>query len=211
MPKCNFCELPSVYDLPVCEHHRSCTECNGICTLAELVTCIRNQDLPVHAKCMVLRTVKVSDQDVRISRKYFDYLNLCRLLIEPDEKLSKDTNAHTSRVMTTNWIIDMSLESKFLAMSKLEAVAAELSVLLKKDKRAIEIELSERDKQKFEDARKKAKEPAPKKGTSSKEAKSGVELALSSEDKKIAKMRKSMPWMSIDQCRELLTKGDKVQ
>lgn len=130
-----------------CQNHRLCKDCSMPLSAPELSYCARLGLAPQHARCMALaRPVSIDDSPIQVTVALLDRLNMARLLVEPVVEWSPETNSKDAEYKTFQYVHTMTLEQKFLFLRRLEAVTAQTSVLLKKDRKAIETTLNERAK-----------------------------------------------------------------
>lgn len=95
-----------------------------------------------------------------IDQSTFNILNACRLMLEPRRACSESTNVYDAecQLNSSHWVHEMSLEEKFLFLSRLESLAASMSYILSKDRERIKIELNKREKEHFAQAAKQARD-----------------------------------------------------
>lgn len=135
-----------------------CSQCQLRLTDVQYRWCLeRNDGAMIHPSCAAL--LPVPEGTVTIPLKQYEYLNACRLLIEPLLDCSKETNEYDAecRFNSTRFIKNMSLQGQFLMLSRMEKIAAANSLAIQKNYKTIEIELNKREKAKFETATKQAR------------------------------------------------------
>lgn len=204
--KCHYCDSECPYpDIPVCDSHRFCIHCRGVVGTTEITYCVTLGDPPQHARCIVKKThetIKIDGNDsIRISRKYFDYLNLCRLIVEPDLSVDEKTNRYTAVLMHQKLVVDMNLDEKFIHMAKMESVAVEASTTIRKDRVKIQKDLKERDDERFKAALTKRVETTTVKvkPVTGEAAKKAGRAKLTDEEKAIAGYKKILPHLTDEQ------------
>lgn len=130
-----------------CSEHRLCKDCGLPLAAPELAYCARLGFAPQHARCMAIsKPASTDDSPITMTVAHLDRLNMARLLVEPVTEWSPETNSKDAEYKTFQYVHTMTLEQKFLFLRRLEAVTAQTSVLLKKDRKAIELQLNERAK-----------------------------------------------------------------
>lgn len=135
-----------------------CSQCQQRLRDVEYRWCLeRNDGIMIHPLCAAL--LPQAEGMVTVPLKQYDYLNACRLLIEPLGECSTETNKYDAecRLNATRFVHLMTLEQKFLMLSRLERLSASLSLILSKDRKTIEIELNKREKAKFDAATKQTR------------------------------------------------------
>jgi hypothetical protein len=86
------------------------------------------------------------NKPVIITQGHLDMLNAANLLFKPNLELSVQTNQKQAEYQSHKFIHEMTLEEKFIALKRLEAVAAMWSIALSKDKHRIQIQLDEKER-----------------------------------------------------------------
>ena len=91
------------------------------------------------------------NRPVIVTQEHLDMLNSANLLFRPKMDLSVDTNQKEAEYLSHKFIHEMTLEEKFVALKRLEAVAAMWSIALSKDKNRIQTKLAEQDRIKYKE------------------------------------------------------------
>jgi hypothetical protein len=107
----------------------------------------------------------LATEEVSIPRALFDKLNACRLLLEPLEDRNVKTNEQDADICMHRWIHESAKTKSYeehskylvLVLIRMESACATLSLATNKQRRVIEQELSEKDKQAHLEARTAAK------------------------------------------------------
>ena len=171
----NRCSL-DLHDIPLqggyCSECAVCQFCHKKLSAPEYNWCLSvaaKYEQPIafqHPGCFSeIERLSKSAESVTIPKAYFDKLNAARLLLEPISELNPKTNEIDAQLKARQFIHDMSLEDKFLFLKRMESISSECSLLLSKSRRDLENKFSERDKEKFVEARRQReaqKELAPK-------------------------------------------------
>jgi hypothetical protein len=112
-----------------------------------------------------IERLTLATEEVSIPRALFDKLNACRLLLEPLEDRNVKTNEQDADLKVQRWIHESAQtktyekhsEYLYLVLRRMESACATLSLAVSKQRRVIEQELSEKDKQAHLEARTAAK------------------------------------------------------
>lgn len=91
------------------------------------------------------------NKPVVVTQEHLDMLNSANLLFRPKMDLSVDTNQKEAEYISHKFIHEMTLEEKFIALKRLEAVAAMWSIALSKDKNRIQTKLAEQNRIKYKE------------------------------------------------------------
>jgi hypothetical protein len=94
---------------------------------------------------------KLNQQPVTVTQETLDALNRAMMAFAPDKNLSFDTNQMIVSNALRPWFSDMDLDSKFLVLKNLEALAGEMHVLIGKDKKYITDMHEQRSIEKFKE------------------------------------------------------------
>jgi len=181
-PECLVCHAPLGYDskmhgMMLCHEHRKCVDCGLDLTVIEVKWCVQKHieefkndqkeglekrievneitytDLQVyHSRCYAYRYKPT----VTITQTELDLLNICRLMIDPDLEKDFTENENKSFENAAKFIAGMNYEQKCKHQAKLEACLAEIQNAIKKDPHYKKESLAEREKSRYNDARKEA-------------------------------------------------------
>lgn len=155
--KCHGCEnllqwAPQQTNLytQYCSDCKMCSVCGEQINSDDLAYCVKYKIQHSHLQCIApeIRD-EIENRKVTITEKHLEYLNIVRLMIEPNTELSPAANQSEAEWRTQQFITGMSLEQKFLFLKRVESIAATCSILLKKDRRNIEIEISAKEREKY--------------------------------------------------------------
>lgn len=159
---CPICSLPLgplELDLNQDWHYdcNKCSICQSDVELERVRKCLR-QDIPVsHSTCYDEQmAIEFKKRPVTITQELLDWHNERRLIM--DENMSMTVNANQTMASTnfrnSRWIHNKSLEELYMIMKRMEAMAAEASIMLTESKRkeAIRLEIHQRDKKLVESA-----------------------------------------------------------
>lgn len=94
----------------------------------------------------------IENRRIPITVKELDWLNRVRLLIDINMDISVDTNMRTAELAAEGWIADLPLESTYVFLRRMEAIAATVAVALKRDRSAIKLKLEEKEREKYQSA-----------------------------------------------------------
>ena len=144
-----------------CSECATCQFCHKQLTVVEYNWClsiaVKYETTPEfkHPCCLSqIKRLDLASEQVTIPKVYFDYLNACRLLFEPLPELSPKTNKLDAQIKFGQLFHELSIEDKFLALKRMESAASEMSLVLSKSKRDLEVKFSERDAEKYQEAQK---------------------------------------------------------
>jgi hypothetical protein len=160
MPLCN----QNLHQIPhpggYCTDCARCAYCQRPLTVLEYQWCqsvAAKYEIPIefkHPSCAAqLRGLDLASESVSIPKAYFDYLNAARLLIEPIPELNPKTNSLDAELKTHQFIHEMKLDDIFLFVKRMESIASTGSLIIAKHRRELEAKFSEKDQQKFKEAR----------------------------------------------------------
>lgn len=143
------------YNAPVCKDHRICDACNKEISLRETEHCFNNEiEILKCSRCLVTETaelrLKQSTGELTIvstTQKQLDELNNARLLITADLALSDEVNENDARIRVSHWLRDQDFDQIRANVKKLNAVLAEASLLMQKDKRYTSVHYAEQKAQ----------------------------------------------------------------
>lgn len=135
-----------------------CSKCNERMREHEYRWCLeRNDGIMIHPLCAALAIPQ--DGTCTISLREYEALNACRLLIDPLPECSIETNQYDTecRFHATRFLHEEPIETLFIRLSRLEKLAACISLQIGKRHKEIEIKLGKREKEKFEAATREAR------------------------------------------------------
>lgn len=153
-----------------CHEHRKCTVCTEILTAHEAKWCYDKYveeskeesikiDLtkvePIHARCYILRH-RGDVTKISITQTEFDYLNLIRLMIEPDLDIDRVGNENAAYEKSARFIANMSFEQQQLHLSRIQACVAQVQNAINLNPLKKKESLNEREKEKFTRAKREA-------------------------------------------------------
>lgn len=143
-PPCPVCSLP-LSDMEVRLnrlYHYDCNKCHicGTGPLAEgMVESALKKDLkPSHTTCYDRKMAEeLRRKPVTITQELLDWHNERRLIFDINAQLTVNANQvmAATNFRNSRWIHELDLDSLFLVMKRLEAVAAEASIILDESKR----------------------------------------------------------------------------
>lgn len=152
-----------------CHEHRKCTVCKEDLTSRETRWCYdkyveecEEKDLSkikfdvievIHARCYTLRH---TDSLVKITQSEFDYLNLIRLMIEPDMDLDRTGNENAAYEKSARFIANMNFEQQQMHLSRIQACVAQVQNAINLNPLKKKESLNEREKEKFARAKREA-------------------------------------------------------
>lgn len=144
-----------------CYTCKICSDCKQIVSPEDLSFNLKY--LPgepfMHCSCMVPALYEsLKNRSVEVSEKELDLLNASHLMVRPNIDLSIDTNCKTAEIEGIKWFNDLpTLDEKFLALRRMETLAACFSILLKKEpgSKTIRISLDAASTERFAAASKK--------------------------------------------------------
>lgn len=165
---CHYCQRPVQLEIVIRELMRDETVCHKPCEDSFMEQEFKNKP-------------------VQITQAKLDYLNRCNLMFSANLDLSVDTNQKEAALLANLFIVDMTLDQKFITLKRIEAIAAMMSIALSKDKnRAIAI-IDQREKDKFQEVQEYRKKQVEVKEPKTK-TESAPRLKLSPEEKAHKKM-----------------------
>lgn len=175
-------------EYPVCHEHRKCSKCNQDVQAAESQYCLdMGIEKIVHARC---RALEMPELD-----KELDTLNLARLLIWPDPTVSRDTNNHTTATRFNHAISRLQHDEILIMLGKAQTLAAACSLALSKNRREIEEEINDREKNRHSSAMQNARQnnltPSDKKHKSAEEKSIQTFMALGMTKEQATEMHKA--------------------
>ena len=154
---CVYCNHEVGNDL-IEKRLRESKTCTSSCKSKENIhsqECIDNTHYPIEIFHDYCRNMKLENdfknKPVTITQEHLDMLNSANLLFRPKMDLSVETNQKESEFLSHKFIHEMTLEEKFVALKRLEAVAAMWSIALSKDKNRIQTKLAEQDRIKYKE------------------------------------------------------------
>lgn len=167
--ECVICKKPlgqesRDLEMRLCHEHRKCSKCEQDLRPAEQKwaheKALESSDSieVIHPRCAVL-THPTPEQDPTLSIKQseYDYLNLIRLMIEPDQDLSVITNENNAMIRVQQWMTGLSsFDDKSVALKKLEACVAQASIIVRTDPKYRKDALKERDAKREKTAKQEA-------------------------------------------------------
>jgi hypothetical protein len=153
-----------------CHEHRTCAKCGLEMRPAEIKWAVDKSieseeplkcEVLAHARCVILETPSISqDPTLSIKQSHYDYLNLIRLMVEPDLNLSIQTNEQTAMIQSTRLLTEMDFDHLYVALKKLEACVAQVSIALSQDRKKLKERASERERESFKRAQSEARTSA---------------------------------------------------
>jgi hypothetical protein len=181
--ECLICQKPlgqgtKDAQIPFCHTCRNCTECGAPLGPTECRLVVEEADETLklegaaeytikHSRCSTLHR-KNGDEDpsVLVKQSYLNYLNACRLLIEPNMDLSEETNEKDAEVKCHQApIVSMSFEQKFITLRRMQACVAHLALATRAKMKDVQATLDKKERAKWEAAQKEAQTSArPKSG-----------------------------------------------
>lgn len=183
--ECLICSKPlgqSTKDaqIPFCHSCRNCTECGSPLGTTDCKLVMEEyeevesskcetplKDLIKHSRCSSLhRKNGEEDPSVLVKQSYLNYLNACRLLIEPNMDLSPETNEKDAEVKCfAAPIASLSFEEKFVVLRRMQSCVAHLSIAVRSKMKDVQATLDAKEKLKWDKAQKEASTSArPKAG-----------------------------------------------
>ena len=131
----------------VCPDCRICSHCDRMVTVPELLFSLK-YNLPIrHSRCHAI--ARVPNKTVEISVEELELLNLCRLIVLPDEDLSQETNSIRAGNASYQLWEHLTIEKKYLQTHMMERVYGDCYTRLKKDPSDVKAKLLERDKERM--------------------------------------------------------------
>lgn len=121
-----------------CHEHRTCNTCNAPLSPAETSHLYYHEISAVQcARCLVLgdssqHSQHIATEHVTITRAEYERLNLARLLATPNRDVSPDTNQYEATIQTDKWLEQATIEDAILFMRKMQASAAQASLIVSK-------------------------------------------------------------------------------
>lgn len=144
-----------------CDRCKHCPKCQNYVGGTDFNWCEQYRQPLIHLLCLAPEIrLAVEFKKIEITQKELDFLNAVRLTFIPDMERSVETNMHRADIQGLKLITDMSLEEKYVFLRNVEAVAATVSIAIKKDRKTIELELNKKERQKYESAMKASKQDA---------------------------------------------------
>lgn len=148
MPECQICEKPLGADsismnYKVCQEHRRCPACAMSIPPREVDYCL-DHSLPIkHMRCLTATDGSPANHSVQSN---IDRINYALLQVEPAELIK-----------------DMTFDQRYAFLQRLQSLAAEVSILLRKDKKHFEERLRDEERQERESKHKpKPQDPIKK-------------------------------------------------
>lgn len=143
-----------------CLECKSCESCHEFMMPEDMEYCQNNNlELFKHCKCMTEELLSIIESKREaVEQKYLDLLNIAHLMVNPNIELSIDTNCKESEIYGMKWFSELpTLDHKFLALRRLETLAAACSLLLKREpgSKTIKIKLDIESTERFKKASKK--------------------------------------------------------
>jgi hypothetical protein len=132
---------------------------------------------------------------VTIPRVYFEYLNKIRLMLEPDEDKSIETNQKLADLRALPLAHLQNHEQRLFFWKRLEAACASYSHLVSRDRKKIEADIKSRDNERFADAISERSKPKAPKTKAKAEAGSYEREAIKNETKEEKALRKAIAGM----------------
>ena len=143
------------------QNSKTCEHCHEPLTEKEIAFC---EELAAkyeyetihyeHSACLDEAEKEEVRNGVQISQAVFDKLNAARLLCVGNPNFTPQANQHEALAALPLFLIDQTLEQKFMSLIKMETVAAAMSAALAPQRRQLEDLFKEQDKQKLEQRRK---------------------------------------------------------
>lgn len=128
---------PSNIYTQYCYTCKTCSECKNIVAPEDLLFNLkyRGGEHFVHCSCLVPELYEqLKNRTIEVKERELDLLNAAHLMVRPNIELSIDTNCKVAEVEGMKWFNDLpSLDEKFLALRRMETLAATFSLLLKKE------------------------------------------------------------------------------
>ena len=171
-----------------CLEHRTCSVCNQPLTVVDVKLAYSfvldsdgaTESLELkHARCRVPGPGLdiSSDPTLSVKQSYFDWLNTCRLCIQPDMALSKSTNETNAQVYHARFIEKMTFDEVYTHIGMMEACVMQARLAVSKDKEVLKKRADAREEHKFAQAKRQADTSTRPSGKSSEDEKE-VSLAL---------------------------------
>lgn len=173
-----------------CYEHRKCSICNTDLSARETKWCydkyVEENSEPelekidftklevYHARCYTLRH---SQSLIQLTQVEFDYLNLTRLIIEPNMDKSQLENEKDADTASARFIANMTYEQQQMCLSRMQASVAQVALALRLNPTKKKAEADVREKEKFNRARTEAltsSRPNTKSSEDSEEVQLGV-------------------------------------
>ncbi len=160
--------------IPFCHACRNCSSCGSPLGPHECQLVLEEfeenkgnsevtlKSLVMHARCSSLSR-KNGDEDpsVLVKQSYLNYLNACRLLIEPNMDLSVETNEKDAEVKCfAPPIAQLSFEEKFVVLRRMQSCVAHISIAVRAKMKDVKEALDVKEKKKWEKAQAEAKTSA---------------------------------------------------
>ncbi len=159
---------------PTCHEHRSCASCDLPLAPVEIQWCVdkykeKLEKDPsesfelIHPRCYSLKKPSLAqDPTLSIKQSEYDYLNLCRLMIEPSMELSAVTNENNAMISANKYVQtlvhNLDFDAAYMHLKKLEACVTEVGLFVaKQDKKELKRRADEREKANEKKAKQEAK------------------------------------------------------
>jgi|SRR5215471_15889560 len=171
--ECLVCHKPLGYDSKMhgymlCHEHLKCEDCGDEVNVVEAEWCLKKykqeckecdaENIPYHefkvyhTRCYALRYKPTQT----VTQEELDKLNLCRLMIEPDLERDFTSNENEAFRQSERYVADMNFEQKCRHEAKLQACLAQVQIAIRKDPHYKKESLAEREKTRYNNARKEA-------------------------------------------------------
>jgi hypothetical protein len=165
MNTCKLCSeplghpaIPSNPYTHYCYKCKTCTECKELVSTEDVAFYLKyykDGGFPAltHCACMVPSLYEsLKNRSVSISEKELDIINAAHLMVRPNIELSIDSNIKEAEIAGITWFNQLAtLDEKFLALRRIETLAATCSLLLKKEpgSKTIRIDLNAASVERF--------------------------------------------------------------
>jgi len=151
---------------------RNCKYCNKEVQLEIVDKEFNNGETICHKPCEErFMDAEFRQRPVMITQEKLDYLNRINLMFEANLELSIETNQSEAALLAPLLAATMAYDQLFLTVKRMEAITAQFSIALSKDKSKALSMIEARQKVKFqevEEYRKKQQEPKPPKAVKAK-------------------------------------------
>lgn len=152
-PICNLPLGPLELDLNQDWHYdcNKCAICSSDVEMDRIRKCLKQEIDVTHSTCYDERmALEFKKRPVTITQELLDWHNERRLIFDVSMDLSVNSNQTmaSTNFRNSRWVHEMKLEELYILMKRVEAIAAEASIMLTESKRkeAIRLEIHARDK-----------------------------------------------------------------